>query len=120
MDNITPTNSPQPNNAGVPSGGFIPTSAAPAAPIPTPPQPIMQPAPAAAQPVATPIIQPVTTTGNEINPLRQFFRRPAVHIRLPSGGEGYPAGAIDMPPTGELQLMKLLPELQTHCSMVLL
>ena len=94
MDNITPTNSPQPNNAGVPSGGFIPTSAAPAAPIPTPPQPIMQPAPAAAQPVA-------------INPLRQFFRRPAVHIRLPSGGEGYPAGAIDMPPTGELPVFPM-------------
>ncbi len=39
---------------------------------------------------------------NENNPLRQYFRRPAVHITLPSGGQGYPEGAIDMPPTGEL------------------
>lgn len=38
----------------------------------------------------------------ENNPLRQYFRRPAVHIKLPSGGQGYPQDAIDMPPTGEL------------------
>lgn len=36
------------------------------------------------------------------NPLRQYFRRPAVHVKLPSGGKGYPEGAIDMPATGEL------------------
>lgn len=38
----------------------------------------------------------------ENNPLRQYFRRPAVHIKLPSGGVGYAPGTIDMPPTGEL------------------
>jgi hypothetical protein len=36
------------------------------------------------------------------NPLRQYFRRPAVHLRLPSKGKYYDANVIDMPPTGEL------------------
>lgn len=36
------------------------------------------------------------------NPLRQYFRRPSVYMKLPSGGLGYPEGAIDMPETGEL------------------
>ena len=36
------------------------------------------------------------------NPLRQYFRRPAVYLRLPSGGKGYPAGTIEMTETGEL------------------
>ncbi len=36
------------------------------------------------------------------NPLRQYFRRPAVYITLPSKGRGYPDGAIDMPENGEL------------------
>lgn len=36
------------------------------------------------------------------NPLRQFFRRPALYLKLPSGGKGYPLGAIDMPANGEL------------------
>lgn len=36
------------------------------------------------------------------NPLRQYFRRPAVYMKLPSGGKGYPEGSIDMPETGEL------------------
>ena len=38
----------------------------------------------------------------ENNPLKQYFRRPAVYIKLPSGGKGYAAGVIDMPETGEL------------------
>jgi len=36
------------------------------------------------------------------NPLTQYFRRPALHLTLPSKGAYYPAGAIDMPETGEL------------------
>lgn len=36
------------------------------------------------------------------NPLKQYFRRPAVYLRLPSGGIGYPIGTVDMPETGEL------------------
>lgn len=36
------------------------------------------------------------------NPLRQYFRRPAVYLRLPSGGKYYPPEAVDMPESGEL------------------
>jgi len=36
------------------------------------------------------------------NPLSQYFRRPALFLKLPSGGEGYPEGAIDLPDNGEL------------------
>jgi hypothetical protein len=31
------------------------------------------------------------------NPLRRFFRQPAVYIKLPSDGNFYPPGAIDIP-----------------------
>lgn len=36
------------------------------------------------------------------NPLQQYFRQPAIYVRLPSKGKFYPNGAINMPPTGEL------------------
>jgi hypothetical protein len=36
------------------------------------------------------------------NPLRQYFRQPAIYIRLPSQGKFYPPGAVNMPGTGEL------------------
>lgn len=36
------------------------------------------------------------------NPLKQYFRRPSVYLKLPSNGVGYPAGVLDMPETGEL------------------
>jgi DNA-directed RNA polymerase subunit M/transcription elongation factor TFIIS len=36
------------------------------------------------------------------NPLRQYFRRPAIYIKLPSGGQGYPAGTLELSETGEL------------------
>lgn len=38
------------------------------------------------------------------NPLKQYFRRPAVYIKLPSGGAGYPPGAIDIPDNGEIPI----------------
>jgi len=38
------------------------------------------------------------------NPLRQFFRRPALYLKLPSGGRGYSEGAIDFPDNGELPI----------------
>jgi T4 bacteriophage base plate protein len=38
------------------------------------------------------------------NPLRQYFRRPALHLSLPSKGQFYPEGSIDMPETGELPI----------------
>ena len=36
------------------------------------------------------------------NPLRQFFRRPALYLKLPSGGKGYSSDAIDFPDNSEL------------------
>lgn len=36
------------------------------------------------------------------NPLRQYFRRPAVYLKLPSGGDMYTPDVLEMPETGEL------------------
>ena len=41
------------------------------------------------------------------NPLRQYFRRPAVYIRLPSGGKDYPEGVIEATETGELPVYSM-------------
>ena len=41
------------------------------------------------------------------NPLRQYFRQPAIYIRLPSGGEFYPPGTLDMPPNKELPVLPM-------------
>jgi hypothetical protein len=39
---------------------------------------------------------------NPNNPLKQYFRQPAIYIKLPSQGKNYPPGALTIPPTGEL------------------
>ena len=36
------------------------------------------------------------------NPLKQFFRQPAIYMRLPSGGQFWTEGSLDMPPNREL------------------
>lgn len=36
------------------------------------------------------------------NPLRQYFRRPAIYLKLPSGGAGYKPGVLDIPESGDL------------------
>ena len=41
------------------------------------------------------------------NPLRRYFRQPAIHIRLPSGGNFYPPGTIEMPPNGEIPILPM-------------
>ena len=41
------------------------------------------------------------------NPLSQYFRQPAIYIRLPSGGEFYPPGALNMPPNQELPVLPM-------------
>jgi len=41
------------------------------------------------------------------NPLKQYFRRPAVYIRLPSEGKNYPPGVIDMPENKELPVFPM-------------
>jgi hypothetical protein len=39
---------------------------------------------------------------NPNNPLKQFFRQPAIYMRLPSGGNFYTSGALDLPQNGEI------------------
>jgi hypothetical protein len=39
---------------------------------------------------------------NPNNPLKQYFRQPAIYVKLPSQGKNYPPGSLTMPPTGEL------------------
>ena len=41
------------------------------------------------------------------NPLSQYFRQPSIYIKLPSGGQFYPPGALDMPPNGELPILPM-------------
>jgi hypothetical protein len=36
------------------------------------------------------------------NPLKQYFRRPAIYLKLPSGGKMYSPGVINIPESGEL------------------
>ncbi len=36
------------------------------------------------------------------NPLRQYFRRPAVYLKLPSAGKGYAPEVLTMPENGEI------------------
>jgi hypothetical protein len=42
----------------------------------------------------------MTKTSN--NPLRQFFRQPAVYLKLPSRGQHWAPGSLDLPDNGEL------------------
>ena len=55
--------------------------------------------------LATPYLPKYKTMEN--NPLKQYFRQPAIYIRLPSNGRFYPPGAIDMPPNGELPVLPM-------------
>jgi len=41
------------------------------------------------------------------NPLSQYFRQPAIYIKLPSQGNYYPPGTLDMPPTKELPVFPM-------------
>jgi hypothetical protein len=41
------------------------------------------------------------------NPLKQYFRRPSVYVKLPSGGKYYPPGVIDMPDNGEIPIFPM-------------
>jgi hypothetical protein len=38
------------------------------------------------------------------NPLKNYFRKPALTIKLPSGGQGYKEGALQLPESGELSI----------------
>jgi len=41
------------------------------------------------------------------NPLQQYFRQPAIYIRLPSQGNFYPPGAVEIPANGELGVLPM-------------
>lgn len=41
------------------------------------------------------------------NPLKQYFRRPAMYLRLPSDGNFYEPGSLDMPPNRELPIFPM-------------
>lgn len=41
------------------------------------------------------------------NPLSQYFRTPAIHLTLPSKGEFYDEGTLDLPETGEVPVMPM-------------
>jgi phage FluMu protein Com len=40
----------------------------------------------------------------EANPLKQYFRRPSIYVKLPSGGNGYAPGVVNLPDSGELPI----------------
>lgn len=50
-----------------------------------------------------------------MNPLKQYFRRPAIYLKLPSNGKYYAPGTLDMPANGELPVypMTAIDELTT-------
>jgi len=41
------------------------------------------------------------------NPLKKYFRQPKIYLTLPSKGNFYPVGSIDMPESGELPIFPL-------------
>jgi len=42
-----------------------------------------------------------------MNPLSQYFRQPSIYIKLPSQGNYYPEGAIEMPQNGEVPVLPM-------------
>lgn len=51
----------------------------------------------------------ILTSGDPMNnnPLRQFFRRPSLYLKLPSGGAGYTPDVIQIPENGELPVFPM-------------
>lgn len=43
----------------------------------------------------------------DTNPLKQYFRQPAIFIRLPSEGRYWPKDTLDLPPNGELPVLPM-------------
>jgi hypothetical protein len=41
------------------------------------------------------------------NPLRQYFRRPSLYLKLPSGTQAYTPDVVDYPETGELPIFPM-------------
>ncbi len=43
----------------------------------------------------------------QTNPLAQFFRQPAIYLRLPSGGHGWAPGTLNLPENGEVPVFPM-------------
>lgn len=43
----------------------------------------------------------------KVNPLNQYFRKPAIYLPLPSRGRHWPVGSLNMPVNGELPIMPM-------------
>jgi hypothetical protein len=41
------------------------------------------------------------------NPLQNYFRKPSIYVRLPSGGEHYPDGALEVTENGEYPVLPM-------------
>lgn len=41
------------------------------------------------------------------NPLQQYFRQPALYLRLPNDGQFWPPGSLEMPPNRELPVLPM-------------
>lgn len=41
------------------------------------------------------------------NPLQKFFRQPKIYLKLPSGGQFYPEGSIDLPENKEIPIYSM-------------
>jgi hypothetical protein len=41
------------------------------------------------------------------NPLKQFFRQPAIYLKLPSGGQFWSAGSLELPQNGEIPVFPM-------------
>jgi hypothetical protein len=42
-----------------------------------------------------------------LNPLKTFFRQPAIYVRLPSDGQYWPEGSLEIPPNRELPVLPM-------------
>lgn len=49
----------------------------------------------------------VTKMTQSDNPLKKYFRQPAIYLKLPSGGKFYPTGSLDLPPNGEIPIFPM-------------
>ena len=50
---------------------------------------------------------PPSANQTATNPLAKYFRQPKIYLRLPSKGKFYPAGALEMPESGELPVFAM-------------
>jgi hypothetical protein len=59
------------------------------------------------------------------NPLAKHFRQASIYFKLPSGGQYWPPGSLDLPPNSEIGVMSMttkdeitLKTHQFHCLVV--